>query len=198
MIISDQLLIFFGAEVHSYQPNQFIFNEGNAAKYYYQIKKGTVKLNNYFENGKEFIHGFPFDGHCIGESYLFTENLYAMNAVAVTNCEIIRLEKHKFLRILLEEPLLFLKLNEYTADRLHFRYIVSTFLAISDPDIRVKKLLDHIKNYFNYEEKYSFLVPYTRQQLATLVGLRVETVIRSIKKMQKINLLKIDGNKIYY
>ncbi|MCX8523263.1 helix-turn-helix domain-containing protein [Chryseobacterium formosus] len=98
----------------------------------------------------------------------------------------------------MEEPLLFLKLNEYTADRLHFRYIVSTFLAIPDPDIRVKKLLDHIKNYFNHQEKYSFVVPYTRQQLAALIGLRVETVIRSIKKMQKINLLKIDGNKIYY
>ncbi|WP_267282524.1 Crp/Fnr family transcriptional regulator [Chryseobacterium luquanense] len=198
MLISNQILISFGAEVQSYLPNQFIFNEGNTAKYYYQIKNGTVKLNNYFENGKEFIHGFPFDGHCIGESYLFTENLYAMNAVAITKCEIIRLEKHKFLRILLEEPLLFFKLNEYTADRLHFRYIVSTFLAISDPDIRIKKLLDHIKNYFNHQEKYSFLVPYTRQQLAALVGLRVETVIRSIKKMQKINLLKIDGNKIYY
>ena len=38
-----------------------------AADYYYQIHSGVVKLNNVFEDGKEFIHDFPFEGHCFGE-----------------------------------------------------------------------------------------------------------------------------------
>ncbi|HAO26529.1 MAG TPA: Crp/Fnr family transcriptional regulator, partial [Chryseobacterium indologenes] len=45
---------------------------------------------------------------------------------------------------------------------------------------------------------YSFLIPYTRQQIATLTGLRVETVIRYVKKMEEQKLVKLDSTKIYY
>lgn len=198
MVICEDFLFSYGAKLETYNSDEFIFHEGTSAKYYFQVKFGTVKINNFLEDGKEFVHGFPYDGHCIGESYLFTDNKYAINAVAVTNCEIIKIEKNIFLEILLKKPELLLKVNQYTADRLHFRYIISTFLTILDPLIKLRKLLDHLKKYFGFEEKYSYLVPYTRQQLATLTGLRVETIIRTIKKMEKQKLLKIDSTKIYY
>jgi CRP-like cAMP-binding protein len=76
--------------------------------------------------------------------------------------------------------------------------MISSFLAISDPIIKLQKLFDHLKKYFGFEEVYSFLIPYTRQQIATLTGLRVETVIRYIKKMQEQKLVRLDSTKIYY
>lgn len=198
MVICEDLLFSCGARLESYHPNDFIFQEGTSLKYYLQIKSGTVKINNFMENGKEFVHGFPFDGHCIGESYLYTDNKYAVNAVAITKCEIIKIEKKTFLEILLKNPKLMLKLNRYTADRLHFRYIISTFLTISDPLLKLTRLLDYLKAYFGFRDKYTYVVPYTRQQLATLIGIRVETIIRTIKKMEKQKLLKIDSSKIVY
>ncbi|WP_238349718.1 helix-turn-helix domain-containing protein [Chryseobacterium cucumeris] len=42
------------------------------------------------------------------------------------------------------------------------------------------------------------MVPLTRQQIANLTGLRVETVIRSIKKMEREHILKLIGRKILY
>ncbi|WP_412850760.1 Crp/Fnr family transcriptional regulator [Chryseobacterium sp. PMSZPI] len=198
MIICEDLLFSYEAQLIKYNAEDYIFQEGTAAKFYWQIKEGTVKLNTFLEDGKEFVHGLPFDGHCIGESYLFTGHHYAVNAIAVTNCEIIKIPKSKFLEILLKNPPLMLELNKYTADRLHFRYMISSFLAISDPIIKLKKLFDHLKKYFGFEEVYSFLIPYTRQQIATLTGLRVETVIRYIKKMQEQNIVKLDSTKIYY
>ncbi|MBO9690754.1 Crp/Fnr family transcriptional regulator [Chryseobacterium sp.] len=198
MIICEELLFSRGASLESYEAGETIFQEGTAAKYYFQIRYGTVKLNTLLEDGKEFVHGLPFDGHCFGESYLFTSHHYAVNAVAVTNCEIIRISKTRFLEILLEKPALMLEINKYTADRLHFRYMISSFLAISDPIVKLVKLFDHLKKYFGFEEAYSFLIPYTRQQIATLTGLRVETVIRYVKKMQEQKLVKIESSKIYY
>lgn len=198
MIICEELLFSRGASLESYEAGETIFQEGTAAKYYFQIRYGTVKLNTLLEDGKEFVHGLPFDGHCFGESYLFTSHHYAVNAVAVTNCEIIRISKTRFLEILLEKPGLMLEINKYTADRLHFRYMISSFLAISDPIVKLVKLFDHLKKYFGFEDAYSFLIPYTRQQIATLTGLRVETVIRYVKKMQEQKLVKIESSKIYY
>lgn len=198
MIICEDLLFSHGASLERYEAGEAIFQEGTAAKYYFQIRYGTVKLNTLLEDGKEFVHGLPFDGHCFGESYLFTGHHYAVNAVAVTSCEIIRLPKTRFLEILLEKPALMLEISKYTADRLHFRYMISSFLAISDPIVKLVKLFDHLKKYFGFEEAYSFLIPYTRQQIATLTGLRVETVIRYVKKMQEQKLVKIESSKIYY
>lgn len=198
MIICEDLLFSHGAILEKYNATDSIFKEGTAAKYYFQIRSGTVKLNTFLEDGKEFVHGLPFDGHCIGESYLFTDHHYAVNAIAITDCDIIKISKTKFLQILLEKPTLMLEINKYMADRMHFRFMISSFLAISDPIVKLMKLFDHIKKYFGFEETYSFLIPYTRQQIATLTGLRVETVIRYVKKMQEQKLVKIESTKIYY
>ncbi|KYH05238.1 hypothetical protein A1704_13860 [Chryseobacterium cucumeris] len=198
MVISEDLLFSHEATLENYEAGDAVFQEGTAAKYYFQIRQGTVKLNTFLEDGKEFVHGFPFDGHCIGESYLFTDHHYAINAIAVTYCEIIKISKTKVLEILLEKPELILEINKYMADRMHFRFMISSFLAISDPIVKLMKLFDHIKKYFGFQEPYSFLVPYTRQQIATLTGLRVETVIRYVKKMEEQKMVKIESTKIYY
>ncbi len=198
MVISEEILLEHGGIVQDFALDDFIFKEGGSAQYYFQIRAGVVKINNFFEDGKEFVHGFPFEGHCFGETYLLTDKQYAVNAIAVTDCTVIKLDKKVYLNLIHQQPHIFFKVSRYSAERLHFRYVISSFLAILDPQIRIQKLLDHIKGYFGYNEKYSFLVPFTRSQLAALTGMRVETLIRTVKKMEKLKILKIDNTKIYY
>lgn len=96
MIIPENILYTYGAKLKHFKADDLIFIEGEYARYYFQIQKGIVKLNNVFEDGKEFVHGFPFEGHCFGESYLLTEKPYVMNATAVSDCDIITLEKESY------------------------------------------------------------------------------------------------------
>ncbi|KAA0129396.1 Crp/Fnr family transcriptional regulator [Chryseobacterium sp. SN22] len=198
MIISEEILFEQGAVLQDFAQDELIFKEGGLSQYYFQIRTGVVKLNNFFEDGKEFVHGFPYEGHCFGETYLLTDKRYAVNAIAVTDCKVFKLDKKKYLNLIHQQPQIFFKVSRYSAERLHFRYVISSFLAILDPQIRIQKLLDHLKSYFGYNEKYSFLVPFTRYQLASLTGMRVETLIRTVKKMEKLNILRIDNTKIYY
>jgi CRP-like cAMP-binding protein len=197
MIISENLLFSHGAELQNYNSGEFIFEEGSIPKYYFQIKSGTVKLSSFLEDGKEFIHGIPFDGHCVAETYLFNNKNYAVNAIAVTDCSIIKLEKKRLIELVLKNPELILNMYSYTADRMHYRYIVSAPFSFKDPLTKLHLIMNHVKAHFGFKEKFSFLIPYTRQQLASLTGLRIETVIRTIKKMEKQNLVKIDNSKIY-
>ncbi|WES98247.1 Crp/Fnr family transcriptional regulator [Chryseobacterium arthrosphaerae] len=198
MVIPEELLLQHGAVVKSYSENENIFSEGSCSKYYYQIHDGIVKICNTFDDGKEFVHGFPFRGHCFGESYLFTNRHYGISATAITTCTVFSLGKEDFFKLVLNNPEILLDVNYYTAERLHFRYLISSFLAIGDPLIRIQKLLDHLKDYFGFTEPYSFQVPFTRNELASLTGLRVETIIRVIKKMHALQILKIDRSKIFY
>lgn len=52
MIIED-LLLSYGADYKNYKTNETIFSESEIPSYYFQIIKGTVKINNYNDNGKE-------------------------------------------------------------------------------------------------------------------------------------------------
>lgn len=198
MIIPEDILFQYGAVIRNFVENEIIFREGSCAKQYYQVQEGTVKISSIFDDGKEFVHGFQYKDHCFGESYLFTEKPYIMNATALTSCSIICLTKFQYYTLLRNNPEILLDVNRYTADRLHFRYMVASFLVINDPMIKTQKLLDYLKDYFGYSEKYSIQVPYTRYQLASLTGLRVETLIRTVKKMEGQKLLKIVSSKIYY
>lgn len=156
-----------------------------------------VKISSFLEDGKEFIHSMPVDGHCLAESYLFSNKKYAVNAIAVGDCEIIKLEKNKLIELLLKKPQLIFSLYSYTADRMRYKHITSAPFSFQDPVTKLNLILNHVKSHFGFNDKFSFHVPYTRQQLASITGMRIETVIRTIKKMEKQNMLKIDGTKIF-
>lgn len=198
MVISENILFSYGAIMQSYDASEFVFREGTISKFYFQIKSGFVKLNNFTEKGNEFIHGIPFDGHCFGESYLFTEIPYGISAITMTKCEIIKLEKADFQKMLSEMPDLFPILYKYTSERFHFRYLMSSLLSESNPVKRITKFLDFVKTRFGCKAEFSFKVPYTRNQIASFTGMRVETIIRAIKKMKQEGKLLVKEGKIYY
>ncbi|KQS91623.1 Crp/Fnr family transcriptional regulator [Chryseobacterium sp. Leaf394] len=198
MIIDNEMLFAHGAKVEEYKRGECIFSEGTVPKYYYQILEGTVKISTLHNDGKEFVHGYPFEGHCFGESYLFTDKNYAINAFAERNCSIVKLEKAKVLLIFDRDKQILNSVIRYTADRLHFRYIISSFLPVTDPVVKVEILFSYLKLYFMKDESSGFVIPYTRKQIAGLTGLRLETVVRVIKRMENSGILKIIDKKINF
>ncbi|WP_419494653.1 Crp/Fnr family transcriptional regulator [Chryseobacterium bernardetii] len=197
MIIED-VLISFGAEITNYKGGEIIFREEDSPLYYYQIKKGKIKLNNYTEDGKEFIQNIFSDGHSFGESLLFVERPYPMNAVAIEDSSVFRLPKSSFLELVQSNREISLNVYQCLAERMYYKYIMFYNLSFQNPVSKLKLLLDYLKSYHDDKAPYSFQIPLTRQQLASLVGLRVETVIRTIKQMEKDKILKIEKRKIYY
>ncbi|MGK6344415.1 helix-turn-helix domain-containing protein, partial [Chryseobacterium sp. DT-3] len=67
-----------------------------------------------------------------------------------------------------------------------------------NPEIRLKGIMSYYKSFNQSNVKYSFEIPFTRQELASFTGLRVETVIRAFKKMELEEVVKIVNRKIYY
>ncbi|WP_312076722.1 Crp/Fnr family transcriptional regulator [Chryseobacterium sp.] len=198
MKIDEQTLIDFGAEIKSYQQDDFIFQEDEKPAFYYQIVSGTIKENNYNELGSEFIQNILGKDQSFGDSFLFLNKNYNINAVALSDCKILRQKKSDFFRMIEEKPEISVDTNKCLSQRLYFKTAMIQNLASSLPEKRILGLLDYLKSFHTDDDKFSFLVRLTRQQIADLVGLRVETVIRTAKKLEKVNLLKIDQRKIYY
>lgn len=197
-MITENLLLSFGAEIKDYKAEDIIFREEDSPMYYYQIEKGKVKLNNYMEDGKEFIQNILSDGHSFGESLLFVDRPYPMNAIAMEDSSIFTMPRQSFLKLIQDNPEISLNIYQCLAERMYYKYIMLYNLSFQNPVSKLKLLMDYLKSYHDDKKPYSFQIPLTRQQLASLTGLRVETVIRTIKQMEKDQILKIERGKIYY
>ncbi len=198
MNIDENLLRSFGGEDKVYKAKETVFKEGDHAQYYFQIVQGKVKLNTFDEEGKEFIHNILGKNQSFGDSLLFFEKKYPMNAVCLEASELIRVPKTNFLEMIRLHPDLSLSMNACLSQRLYFKIVMMQAMASQNPINRLKGLLDYLKSYHDGDCQHCFPVHLTRQQIANLVGLRVETVIRSLKKMEKEGGIRIVNRKILY
>ena len=198
MVISEKILYSMGANVKQYDPAEIIFSEGDWPGFCYQIISGEVKLNNYNEDGKEIIQNLLTDGQSIGESLLFMDKPYPINAVTTTSCNILKLPKNVFMDLLKQHPDICFDMNTHLSQNLYYKQLMAQNMSSQNPAIKLKTLMDYLKSFHNEDKPFSFKIPLTRQQMASLTGLCVETVIRSLKKMERDNMVQIENRKILY
>ncbi len=198
MNIDEKILHSFGGENVIYKAHEFIFKEGDHSQYYFQIISGKVKLNIFTENGKEFIHNILGKNQSFGDPLLFIEKLYPTNAISLQTTEIVKMPKDNFMEMLKRNPELSLEMNMCLSQRLYYNNLMVRNLALADPIQRLKGVMDYLKSYHDGDCQHCFPIELTRQQIADLTGLRVETVIRTVKKMVNNEMIKLEGRRILY
>lgn len=197
-MIAPELLEKYDAIRKTIDKNEILFEEGNLPTHYYQIISGEIKMSNYNDDGREFIQGIFYKDQSFGEPPLFLNQKYPANAIAVENTEIFLLPKVTFMKLLQENPSVSITIIENLAQRLYYKSIMAAEISTHEPEHRVLKLIDHGIAYFNFKKDANgHLISFTRQQIGDLTGLRVETVIRAIKALEKKGQLKIINRKVY-
>lgn len=197
-MIPKDLLLEYGADIKTYKKGEFLFYKGDKANYYYQIISGEIKMNNFNDSGKEFIQGIFGEGRSFGEPPLFIDRVYPANAEATKDSEILVLPKQKFLE-LIQKSEMGIEVLKIFAKRLYYKAVIAEEMSSGTAEDRIISLLDYFKIYVNKnplkKELYKF--EFTRQEIANLTGLRVETVIRTITQLKNKGSIKIIDRKIY-
>ena len=197
MIIPRDLLAEKKAFFFVVKKDEYIFLEDESASFYFQVMSGTVKMSSYSENGQEFIQGLFKAGQSFGEPAIFGDFSYPNNAIATEKSEIARLPKDIFFELLKENFDIQWKFNSLFSNRLRYKSILLKEISSYCPDHVIMTLLNYLRDNSYEKDKAQYYVPFTRQQLADMTGLRVETVIRTVKKLQKNGKLEIKRHKIY-
>ena len=197
VMIDIDLLLACGAAFKKIPKGTIIFNEGTTCCFYYQLVSGRVRWLNINDEGKEFIHTMIEPGESFGELPLFDDEPYAATAIADEDAVVIRLHKPVFSQLIKENQDLHFKFSRLLAQRVRFKLILLKSLACHDPENRISALLNYLK-----KENKNFSIDcnqlkLTRQQIADMTGLRVETVIRSIRHMHDKGELLINKGKVY-
>lgn len=196
-MISESILLEFGARKLHVKKGETLFYAGDTPKYYYQVIAGEVKMNNFNDEGKEFIQGIFTGGMSFGEPPLFIDKPYPANAEAITDAEVLLISKEAFFEMLRKNPEVNLAMSVTLSQRLYFKSIMASEISSQDAEHRIIKLIDYFKEIVGLKPNEKYKVSLTRQQIADLTGLRVETVIRAIKALEKKGALTITERKIF-
>lgn len=197
MNIDPDLLAAWGGVNKRYDKHEHVFYENEHARYFYQIVEGSVKMYNSNEAGKEFLQGIFYPGQSFGEPPIFINEPYPASAMCLQKSIIIRVSIDNIQKIIVEYPQLMEKFMKHFAKRIYNKSITAKEIVNNNPEHRIVAFLDSYKK-ANAENSTKVIIPYTRQEIANFTGLRVETVIRTLMKMQTLGRIDIQNHKLFY
>lgn len=196
-MIPTDLLLQRGATYRKATPGDAIFDEGAQATYYYQLVSGRVRWCNITEDGREILHRIVEAGESFGEFPLFDGEPYAASAIADTPCTILRLCTLSFHQLLQDNPDIHFDFTKSLVQHLRFKFFLTDLLSQNNPETIISKLIGYFNQHRKFICKNCNRLMLTRQQLANMTGLRVETIIRAIKHMEKEDRLSIVKGKVF-
>lgn len=197
MQIDYNILIAYGGMAKKLQKGAVIFWEGDHSLYFYQVVSGEITVFSSNAEGKDLIQGVFGPAQSFGEPPLLLDRPYPSTAKATVESVIVRISKEKFMNILHDFPEICHQLLLTFADRIYKKAQSAQIWVAQSPEAKIRSMLDRLKGE-NGSKNMLFLVPYTRQQLADFTGLRVETVIRTLSRMNREGKVKIIDRKVYY
>lgn len=196
MELTNDLVLEYGGKVCRFKKGELIFLEGMTPVYFHQILEGSVRMFTTNSEGKSYAQGQFESGQCFGEPPLLLKKPYPASAQACCNSKILRISREKFLRLLNDYPQISIDFLYLLSERV---YQKSQFMQIwggNNPEEKILTFLKIWKNECNAQSDVA--VPFTRQQIAERTGLRVETVIRTLKRMCEEGKVRIVERKLYY
>jgi CRP/FNR family cyclic AMP-dependent transcriptional regulator len=172
---------------------QVIFSQGDEADAIFYVQKGKVRLTVVSKIGKEATIGIVSQGNFFGEGALAGQLLRMGSAAAMTDCEILRVDKKTMIDALHREPTLSEMFVAYLLAR-NIRYeedLVDQLFNSSEKRLaRVLLLLAH----FGKEGIPETVVPKISQEtLAEMVGTTRSRVSFFMNRFRKLGFIHYAG-----
>jgi len=175
---------------HSFMPNEFIFWDGDAPDWFYIVAEGKVKVLKHSSLGKEFVIAFFSPGEMFGEVAVFENKPYPASAQAVTETKVVGVKREDFLSFLANRPQVALRIINVLAGRLRDAQGRLRDLAGERVEQRLASVL------LMLSAKLGPTLPFTRQEIADMVGTTTETAIRVMSHLKDRGIISSVRGKV--
>ena len=179
--------------VVTYHKNDVIFAQGDTADAIFYVRAGQVRLTVVSQRGKEAVIAVLRAGDFFGEACLAGQPQRIATACAVSECSVIRLEKHSTARVLHEEaPFadVFLRYVLTRSIRMEADLVDHLF---NSSEKRLARLLLLLAN-CGEEGRLRPMVPRISQEtLAEMIGTTRPRVSFFMNKFRRMGLISYSG-----
>ena len=182
-----------GRRILSFSKKEAIFTQGDKADAVFYIQKGKVRLTVVSATGKEATIGLLSEGNFFGEGSLAKQELRNGSAAAMTDCQLLRIEKKLMMDVLHREHTLSDLFVGYLLAR-NIRYeedLVDQLFNSSEKRLaRVLLMLAH----FGEDGVPDARVPWISQEtMAEMVGTTRSRVSFFMNRFRKLGFIDYDG-----
>ena len=183
-----------GRTVSSYRKNQPVFSQGDHADCVFYIQDGEVKVTVISEHGKEAVIAMLGKSEFVGEGALAGQRRRMATATAITECQIMRIEKECVVRLLHQEP----AFSEMFVAHLLARTIrVEEDLVdqlFNSSEKRLARALLLLANFGKDGSPQTIITKVSQETLAEMVGTTRSRVSFFMNKFRKLGFISYNGS----
>jgi CRP/FNR family transcriptional regulator, cyclic AMP receptor protein len=185
-----------GRSISKYQINQVVFSQGALADSVFYIHDGKVKVTVISEQGKEAVVAIMGRDEFFGEGCLAGQPRRIATATAMTECEIMRLEKGAIIRVLHDEP----AFSEVFVSHLLARTIrVEADLVdqlFNSSEKRLARALLLLANFGKEGRPEPIIAKISQETLAEMIGTTRSRVSHFMNKFRELGFVDYNGQQI--
>ena len=182
-----------GRSIVTYPRDQIVFSQGNLADSVFYIHAGKVKVSVVSEQGKEAAIAILGPDEFCGEGCLAGQPRRMATARAMTECEIMRIEKRAMIRVLHEEP----AFSEMFVSHLLSRTIrVEEDLVdqlFNSSEKRLARALLLLANFGKEGAPERIIAKVSQETLAELIGTTRSRVSHFMNKFRTLGFIHYNG-----
>ena len=183
-----------GREISKYSKKEVIFAQGDDADAVFYIKKGKVKVAVVSKQGKEAVIAILGSDEFVGEGCLIGQPKRLATASAMTDCELMRVDKTEIQRVLHEEPAFsemfvshILTRNARVEEDLVDQLFNST-------EKRLARLLLLMANFGKEGRTEPIIAKISQETLAEMIGTTRSRVSHFMNKFRQLGFINYNGH----
>lgn len=180
-------------QIRKFKAGSVIAQSGEPVKSLLTVIEGTVKGEMVDYSGRVIkIEDIPAPG-ALASAFLFGKrNLYPVNVIAVSDTEILIIEKEDFLKLLLKDRRLLVNFLDLVSNRSQFLSEKIKFLNFKTIKGKLAQfILQRAGNTL-----LSFSLEMTQAEIADFFGVARPSVARALGEMEEEGLIKAQGKQI--
>ena len=182
-----------GRKVITFARKQPIFKQGDAADAVFYIQEGKVTLSVVSKSGKEATLGLLSEGDFFGEGSLAGQRMRMGSANAMTDCEVLRIDK-KAMMLALH--------REHTFSDLFVAYLLARNIRYEEDLVdqlfnssekRLARLLLLLAHFGKESAPASAIPKMSQETLAEMIGTTRSRVSFFMNRFRKLGFINYDG-----
>lgn len=180
-----------------YKAGQKIHKVGQHFENLAIVNCGFLKTGVIDEYGNDQVLNFPMKGDLLGIDGIYHQ-CHATEAVALSDCDIILLPYKIFSTLGHHYPELELAMFSVMSREMVRERTMASMLSALGAEAKVARFLSHLAMRFKelgYSDK-TFNLRMTRHEIASYLGLAIETVSRTLSALHELEVIKVNQRQI--
>ena len=177
------------AHTKSFASGARIFEKGDPGTSLFAVCSGTVKISNQSTGGKDAVFNLIPGGGIFGEIALLDGQPRTADAFALTDCELMVIDRRDFVPLVSQNPEIALKLIEILCQRIRRTSEQVEDVTFLDLPSRLAKTLLRLSETSGAQSRK---VSITQREIGQIIGMSRESTNKQLREWEENNWVKLE------